>query len=84
VKPEPPKDRIVPYVDGKMITTIEIDNNGQTAEIIEAKVRSSDGGPLPLEIRNGKVWTGTVIAKAPFSDRTFSVTIQDGRIAATY
>jgi hypothetical protein len=83
VKPEPPKDRIVPYVDGKMITTIEIDKNGQTAEIIEAKTRSRDGGPLPLEIKDGKVWTGTVIAKVPFSDKIYSVTIQDGRIAAT-
>lgn len=80
---EPSKDRIVPYVDGKMITTITIDANGQKAEIIEAKVKGSDGRPLPLEIRDGKVWNGTVIAKPPFSERTYSVSIQDGEIATT-
>ena len=82
-QPEPSKDRIVPYVDGKMITTITIDPNGHKAEIIEARVKGNDGRPLPLEIRDGKVWAGTVIAKPPFAEKTFSVTIQDGEIATT-
>lgn len=78
---EPSKDRIVPFVDGKMITTIEA--SGQTAEIIEAKVKGPDGKPVPLEIRAGKVWTGTLAVKPQFSDRIFSVTIQDGKVATS-
>lgn len=78
-----PQSRTVPFVDGTMITTVALDASGQRAEIIEALKSGRDGRLLPLEVRGGAVWTGTLLLKAPFDNRTWLATIQEGRIATT-
>jgi hypothetical protein len=66
-----------------MITTVALDASGQRAEIIEVLMNAPDGREVPLEIRAGAVWRGTLLLKVPFNDATWVATIQAGRVATT-